>query len=174
MHQFQGVTEAISHNELISYRLELRQVFRLDTGHGVMECVMYECHVVWTTFAIFRYAERCLYWAMYTLSDCNLTVLIIWSPDMCELMNRFCIFPYKAHATCVNFHINLFYRIILSTPFAVLSYFLIWYVPSVDQGKVIWYLIFYCLFQTLQTVCIIQCCSFAFNLTVLLCVVSEN
>ncbi|KAG9355636.1 hypothetical protein JZ751_000474 [Albula glossodonta] len=41
--------------------------------------------------------------------------------------------------------------IMLSTPFAVLSYFLIWYVPSFDQGKVIWYLIFYCLFQTLQT-----------------------
>lgn len=41
--------------------------------------------------------------------------------------------------------------IVLSTPFAVLCYFLIWYVPSVDQGKVVWYLIFYCCFQTLQT-----------------------
>ncbi|KAB5530876.1 hypothetical protein PHYPO_G00134420 [Pangasianodon hypophthalmus] len=41
--------------------------------------------------------------------------------------------------------------IILSTPFAVISYFLIWYVPPVDQGKVLWYLIFYCLFQSLQT-----------------------
>ncbi|XP_058234058.1 sodium-dependent lysophosphatidylcholine symporter 1-B [Hemibagrus wyckioides] len=41
--------------------------------------------------------------------------------------------------------------IVLSTPFAVTSYFLIWYVPPVDQGKVLWYLIFYCLFQTLQT-----------------------
>uniref|UniRef100_A0A673FXU7 Sodium-dependent lysophosphatidylcholine symporter 1-B n=1 Tax=Sinocyclocheilus rhinocerous TaxID=307959 RepID=A0A673FXU7_9TELE len=41
--------------------------------------------------------------------------------------------------------------IVLSTPFAVLCYFLIWYVPSVDQGKVVWYLIFYCSFQTLQT-----------------------
>ncbi|XP_033878169.1 sodium-dependent lysophosphatidylcholine symporter 1-B-like isoform X1 [Acipenser ruthenus] len=41
--------------------------------------------------------------------------------------------------------------ILLSTPFAVASYFLIWYVPSFDQGKVIWYLVFYCLFQTLQT-----------------------
>ncbi|KAF7691242.1 sodium-dependent lysophosphatidylcholine symporter 1-B [Silurus meridionalis] len=41
--------------------------------------------------------------------------------------------------------------IILSTPFAVISYFLIWYVPPVEQGKVFWYLIFYCLFQTLQT-----------------------
>ncbi|GAA6087840.1 sodium-dependent lysophosphatidylcholine symporter 1-B isoform X1 [Tachysurus ichikawai] len=41
--------------------------------------------------------------------------------------------------------------IILSTPFAVISYFLIWYVPPVDQGKVLWYLVFYCLFQSLQT-----------------------
>ncbi|XP_076864794.1 sodium-dependent lysophosphatidylcholine symporter 1-B [Brachyhypopomus gauderio] len=41
--------------------------------------------------------------------------------------------------------------IALSTPFAVVCYFLIWYVPPFDQGKVIWYLLFYCLFQTLQT-----------------------
>uniref|UniRef100_A0A8D3CAP9 MFSD2 lysolipid transporter A, lysophospholipid b n=1 Tax=Scophthalmus maximus TaxID=52904 RepID=A0A8D3CAP9_SCOMX len=42
--------------------------------------------------------------------------------------------------------------ILLSTPLAVLSYFLIWYVPPFEDGKVIWYLVFYCLFQTLQTV----------------------
>nr|XP_046269303.1 sodium-dependent lysophosphatidylcholine symporter 1-B-like [Scatophagus argus] len=41
--------------------------------------------------------------------------------------------------------------IIFSTPFAVLTYFLIWYVPPFEQGKVIWYLIFYCLFQSMQT-----------------------
>ncbi|XP_053190994.1 sodium-dependent lysophosphatidylcholine symporter 1-B [Scomber japonicus] len=41
--------------------------------------------------------------------------------------------------------------IMLSTPLAVLSYFLIWYVPPFENGKVIWYLIFYCLFQSLQT-----------------------
>uniref|UniRef100_A0A8D3BTV2 MFSD2 lysolipid transporter A, lysophospholipid b n=1 Tax=Scophthalmus maximus TaxID=52904 RepID=A0A8D3BTV2_SCOMX len=41
--------------------------------------------------------------------------------------------------------------ILLSTPLAVLSYFLIWYVPPFEDGKVIWYLVFYCLFQTLQT-----------------------
>ncbi|KAK7905020.1 hypothetical protein WMY93_017627 [Mugilogobius chulae] len=35
--------------------------------------------------------------------------------------------------------------ILLSTPFAVLTYFLIWYVPPFEQGKVIWYLVFYCL-----------------------------
>ncbi|KAM4624796.1 sodium-dependent lysophosphatidylcholine symporter 1-B-like [Polymixia lowei] len=41
--------------------------------------------------------------------------------------------------------------ILISTPFAVLCYFLIWYVPPVEQGKVFWYLVFYCLFQSLQT-----------------------
>ncbi|KAL0969212.1 hypothetical protein UPYG_G00223940 [Umbra pygmaea] len=41
--------------------------------------------------------------------------------------------------------------ILISTPFAVLTYFLIWYVPPVEQGKVWWYLVFYCLFQSLQT-----------------------
>ncbi|XP_074543541.1 sodium-dependent lysophosphatidylcholine symporter 1-B [Halichoeres trimaculatus] len=41
--------------------------------------------------------------------------------------------------------------IVLSTPLAVLSYFLIWYVPPFENGKVIWYLFFYCIFQTLQT-----------------------
>uniref|UniRef100_A0A3Q3JXB5 Major facilitator superfamily (MFS) profile domain-containing protein n=1 Tax=Monopterus albus TaxID=43700 RepID=A0A3Q3JXB5_MONAL len=41
--------------------------------------------------------------------------------------------------------------ILLSTPLAVLSYFLIWYVPPFEDGKVIWYLFFYCIFQTLQT-----------------------
>ncbi|XP_026156219.1 sodium-dependent lysophosphatidylcholine symporter 1-B [Mastacembelus armatus] len=41
--------------------------------------------------------------------------------------------------------------ILLSTPLAVLSYFLIWYVPPFEDCKVVWYLFFYCLFQTLQT-----------------------
>ncbi|XP_069032212.1 sodium-dependent lysophosphatidylcholine symporter 1-B [Embiotoca jacksoni] len=41
--------------------------------------------------------------------------------------------------------------ILLSTPLAVLSYFLIWYVPPFENGKVIWYLLFYCIFQSLQT-----------------------
>ncbi|KAM4542892.1 sodium-dependent lysophosphatidylcholine symporter 1-B-like [Odontesthes bonariensis] len=41
--------------------------------------------------------------------------------------------------------------ILCSTPFAVLTYFLIWYVPPFEEGKVIWYLIFYCLFQSMQT-----------------------
>ncbi|XP_076605042.1 sodium-dependent lysophosphatidylcholine symporter 1-B-like isoform X1 [Chaetodon auriga] len=41
--------------------------------------------------------------------------------------------------------------ILFSTPFAVLTYFLMWYVPPFEQGKVAWYLIFYCLFQSMQT-----------------------
>ncbi|XP_035985303.1 sodium-dependent lysophosphatidylcholine symporter 1-B-like [Fundulus heteroclitus] len=41
--------------------------------------------------------------------------------------------------------------ILCSTPFAVLTYFLIWYVPPFEEGKVIWYLVFYCLFQSMQT-----------------------
>uniref|UniRef100_W5LQ14 MFSD2 lysolipid transporter A, lysophospholipid a n=1 Tax=Astyanax mexicanus TaxID=7994 RepID=W5LQ14_ASTMX len=41
--------------------------------------------------------------------------------------------------------------IVLSTPLAVISYFLIWVVPPFEKGKVVWYLIFYCLFQSMQT-----------------------
>lgn len=41
--------------------------------------------------------------------------------------------------------------ILFSTPFAVLTYCLIWYVPPFEQGKVVWFLIFYCLFQSMQT-----------------------
>lgn len=43
-------------------------------------------------------------------------------------------------------------RIIFSTPFAVISYFLIWFVPDISRGQVMWYLVFYCIFQTLVTV----------------------
>ncbi|XP_053563279.1 sodium-dependent lysophosphatidylcholine symporter 1 isoform X2 [Bombina bombina] len=41
--------------------------------------------------------------------------------------------------------------IIFSTPFAVISYFLIWFVPASSSYLVVWYLVFYCLFQTLVT-----------------------
>lgn len=41
--------------------------------------------------------------------------------------------------------------IIFSTPFAIVSYFLIWFVPDVSSGLVVWYLVFYCLFQSLVT-----------------------
>ncbi|XP_077092705.1 sodium-dependent lysophosphatidylcholine symporter 1-A [Siphateles boraxobius] len=41
--------------------------------------------------------------------------------------------------------------ILVSTIPAVLCYFLIWVVPPIEKGKIMWYLLFYCLFQTLQT-----------------------
>ncbi|KAA0718164.1 Sodium-dependent lysophosphatidylcholine symporter 1-A [Triplophysa tibetana] len=41
--------------------------------------------------------------------------------------------------------------ILVSTIPAVLCYFLIWVVPPIEQGKMLWYLVFYCLFQSLQT-----------------------
>uniref|UniRef100_A0A671SGW1 Major facilitator superfamily domain containing 2aa n=1 Tax=Sinocyclocheilus anshuiensis TaxID=1608454 RepID=A0A671SGW1_9TELE len=41
--------------------------------------------------------------------------------------------------------------ILMSTTPAVLCYFLIWVVPPIEEGKMMWYLLFYCLFQTLQT-----------------------
>uniref|UniRef100_A0A8C8VQR2 Major facilitator superfamily domain containing 2A n=1 Tax=Pelusios castaneus TaxID=367368 RepID=A0A8C8VQR2_9SAUR len=41
--------------------------------------------------------------------------------------------------------------IIFSTPFAVISYFLVWFVPDISSGQVMWYLLFYCMFQTLVT-----------------------
>ncbi|XP_067841368.1 major facilitator superfamily domain-containing protein 2B [Heptranchias perlo] len=41
--------------------------------------------------------------------------------------------------------------IIGSAPFAVVSYLLLWYVPPLKTGKFLWYLFFYCLFQTLLT-----------------------
>ncbi|XP_036406257.1 major facilitator superfamily domain-containing protein 2B isoform X1 [Megalops cyprinoides] len=37
------------------------------------------------------------------------------------------------------------------TPFVVVSYFYLWYVPPFSSGKFIWYLGFYCLYQTLIT-----------------------
>lgn len=40
----------------------------------------------------------------------------------------------------------------LSTPLAVICYFLIFFVPPFENGTVVWYLFFYCAFQTLQTV----------------------
>ncbi|KAM4771221.1 sphingosine-1-phosphate transporter MFSD2B [Rhinophrynus dorsalis] len=38
------------------------------------------------------------------------------------------------------------------TPFLVLSYFFLWFVPSFETGIVVWYLAFYCSFQALSTV----------------------
>ncbi|XP_063810160.1 sodium-dependent lysophosphatidylcholine symporter 1 [Pseudophryne corroboree] len=41
--------------------------------------------------------------------------------------------------------------IIFSTPFALIAYFFIWFVPGFSSGQVMWCLVFYCLFQTLVT-----------------------
>ncbi|XP_061125764.1 major facilitator superfamily domain-containing protein 2B isoform X1 [Syngnathus typhle] len=38
-----------------------------------------------------------------------------------------------------------------STPFLVVSYFYLWYVPPFVNGRFVWYLGFYCLYQTLIT-----------------------
>ncbi|XP_021174281.2 major facilitator superfamily domain-containing protein 2B isoform X1 [Fundulus heteroclitus] len=35
------------------------------------------------------------------------------------------------------------------TPFLVVSYFYLWFVPPFDKGRFVWYLVFYCLYQTL-------------------------
>ncbi|XP_006867644.1 PREDICTED: major facilitator superfamily domain-containing protein 2A isoform X2 [Chrysochloris asiatica] len=41
--------------------------------------------------------------------------------------------------------------IIFSTPLAIIAYFLIWFVPDISWGQTVWYLVFYCLFETLVT-----------------------
>ncbi|KAM9031344.1 sodium-dependent lysophosphatidylcholine symporter 1 [Sarcophilus harrisii] len=41
--------------------------------------------------------------------------------------------------------------IIFSTPLAVIAYFLIWFVPDFSRNQALWYLVFYCLFETLVT-----------------------
>ncbi|XP_032640760.1 sphingosine-1-phosphate transporter MFSD2B isoform X2 [Chelonoidis abingdonii] len=37
------------------------------------------------------------------------------------------------------------------TPFTIVSYFFMWYLPPFVAGRVVWYLTFYCLFQALTT-----------------------
>lgn len=46
----------------------------------------------------------------------------------------------------------VFYRMVGCTPFLVISYFYLWYVPPFSGSRFIWYLGFYCLYQTLITV----------------------
>ncbi|XP_078187459.1 sodium-dependent lysophosphatidylcholine symporter 1 isoform X1 [Callithrix jacchus] len=58
----------------------------------------------------------------------------------------FCI--SKSSWTCLG---RLMPWIIFSTPLAVIAYFLIWFVPDFPQGQTYWYLLFYCLFETLVT-----------------------
>ncbi|KAJ7399757.1 Sodium-dependent lysophosphatidylcholine symporter 1 [Pitangus sulphuratus] len=57
-------------------------------------------------------------------------------------------FISKSSWTCFG---RLMPWIIFSTPFAVISYILIWFVPDISRGQVMWYLVFYCIFQTLVT-----------------------
>lgn len=38
------------------------------------------------------------------------------------------------------------------TPFLIVSYFYLWFVPPFANGRFIWFLGFYCLYQTLITV----------------------
>ncbi|XP_052544433.1 sphingosine-1-phosphate transporter MFSD2B [Tympanuchus pallidicinctus] len=37
------------------------------------------------------------------------------------------------------------------TPFTIVSYFFMWYLPPFVSGRVVWYLTFYCIFQALTT-----------------------
>lgn len=91
----------------------------------------------------------------------SVTLIAVW----CALHNDRCLSSWRLFTTSrtvtLTLHIHsclgLFFvssscRILWSTPLAILAYFLIWYVPPFENGKVIWYLFFYCLFQTLQTV----------------------
>ncbi|KAK1795560.1 hypothetical protein P4O66_001054 [Electrophorus voltai] len=43
------------------------------------------------------------------------------------------------------------YMMVGCTPFVVVSYFYLWFVPPFSSGRFIWYLAFYCLYQTLIT-----------------------
>lgn len=59
--------------------------------------------------------------------------------------------------TCVN----LLCRMLACTPFTVVSYFFMWYLPPFVSGRVAWYLTFYCLFQALTTVSRLQVMMFS-------------
>lgn len=80
----------------------------------------------------------------------------VWTQQVWELsvidkvIKRYLVFS-SADVAAVSLSL-LLCRIVFSTPLAVLTYFLIWYVPPFEDGKIIWYLFFYCGFQTLQTV----------------------
>uniref|UniRef100_A0A8C3TTY8 Major facilitator superfamily domain containing 2B n=1 Tax=Catharus ustulatus TaxID=91951 RepID=A0A8C3TTY8_CATUS len=43
--------------------------------------------------------------------------------------------------------------VLACTPFTIVSYFFMWYLPPFVSGRVAWYLTFYCLFQSLTTSC---------------------
>lgn len=58
---------------------------------------------------------------------------------------------------CVNF----LPRVLACTPFTMVSYFFMWYLPPFVSGRVAWYLTFYCLFQSLTTVSRLQVMMFS-------------
>ncbi|XP_060114040.1 sphingosine-1-phosphate transporter MFSD2B [Heteronotia binoei] len=45
------------------------------------------------------------------------------------------------------------------TPFIIVSYFFLWYLPPFTAGRVVWYLAFYCLFQALTTFFLVPYCA---------------
>lgn len=57
--------------------------------------------------------------------------------------------------------VNLICRMLACTPFTVVSYFFMWYLPPFVSGRVAWYLTFYCLFQALTTVSRLQAMVFS-------------
>lgn len=56
-----------------------------------------------------------------------------------------------------NFDFSFVFRMVGCTPFLVVSYFYLWFVPPFISGRFIWYLGFYCLYQTLITVSVCVC-----------------
>ncbi|XP_016411242.1 major facilitator superfamily domain-containing protein 2B-like, partial [Sinocyclocheilus rhinocerous] len=60
--------------------------------------------------------------------------------DRSRYVDAFAIFQYGGRLTMVG-----------CTPFMVVSYFYLWFVPPFTNGRFIWYLGFYCLYQTLIT-----------------------
>ncbi len=55
----------------------------------------------------------------------------------------------------IAFCVLFFSRMVGCTPFTVVSYFYLWFVPPFTNGRFMWYLGFYCLYQTLITVSIL-------------------
>lgn len=49
-------------------------------------------------------------------------------------------------------HFSVSFRMVGCTPFLIVSYFYLWFVPPFINRRFIWYLGFYCLYQTLITV----------------------
>ncbi|MEQ2220099.1 Sodium-dependent lysophosphatidylcholine symporter 1-B [Ilyodon furcidens] len=71
---------------------------------------------------------------------------------VCCSRKCFCFFSAYPHfQSLMLLFLSTICRILLSTPLAVTSYFLVWYIPPFVDGKVIWCIFFYCIFQTLQT-----------------------